>query len=126
MYYPFLRARQFELIALRELATEEATQGVIIPVLEPVKETHNNLTLAHKVFQDKNQTAYLIVNPTIGELAGDSSFYLEYLNELENSKFIPAFHYRNNSDFINQSIENFGLSNCMIICQNDVNPDDSE
>lgn len=126
MYYPFLRARQFELIALRELATEEATQGVIIPVLEPVKETHNNLTLAHKVFQDKNQTAYLIVNPTIGELAGDSSFYLEYLNELENSKFIPAFHYRNNSVFINQSIESFGLSNCMIICQNDVNPDDSE
>ncbi|MBN8574099.1 MAG: sce7725 family protein [Candidatus Kapabacteria bacterium] len=126
MYYPFLRARQFELIALRELATEGATQGVIIPVLEPVKETHNNLTLAHKVFQDKNQTAYLIVNPTIGELAGDSSFYLEYLNELENSKFIPAFHYRNNSEFINQSIESFGLSNCMIICQNDVNPDDSE
>ncbi|MFA7390190.1 MAG: sce7725 family protein, partial [Proteiniphilum sp.] len=81
---------------------------------------------AHKVFQDKNQTAYLIVNPTIGELAGDSSFYLEYLNELENSKFIPAFHYRNNSEFINQSIESFGLSNCMIICQNDVNPDDSE
>ncbi len=126
MYYPFLRARQFELIALRELATEEATQGVIIPVLEPVKETHNNLTLAHKVFQDKNQNAYLIVNPTIGELEGDSSFYLEYLNELENSKFIPAFHYRNNSEFINQSIESFGLSNCMIICQNDVNPDDSE
>ncbi|MCA0427638.1 MAG: sce7725 family protein [Bacteroidetes bacterium] len=126
MYYPFLRARQFELIALRELATEGATQGVIVPVLEPVKETHNNLTLAHKVFQDKNQTAYLIVNPTIGELAGDSSFYLEYLNELENSKFIPAFHYRNNSEFINHSIASFGLSNCMIICQNDVNPDDSE
>ena len=126
MYYPFLRARQFELIALRELATEGATQGVVIPVLEPVKETHNNLTLAHKVFQDKNQTAYLIVNPTIGELAGDSSFYLEYLNELENSKFIPAFYYRNNSEFINQSIESFGLYNCMIICQNDVNPEDSE
>jgi hypothetical protein len=126
MYYPFLRARQFELIALRELATEEATQGVIIPILEPVKETHNNLTLAHKVFQDKNQTAFLIVNPSIGELIGDVNFYLEYINELENPKFLPAFHYRNNSKFINQSIESFGLSNCMIICQNDVNPDDLE
>lgn len=124
MYYPFLRARQFELIALRELATEEATQGVIIPILEPVKETHNNLTLAHKVFQDKNQTAYLIVNPTIGELAGDSNFYLEYLTELENSKFLPAFHYKNNSEYINQSIESFSLSNCLVLCQNDVNPDD--
>lgn len=126
MYYPILRARQFELIALRELATEEATQGVILPILEPVKETHNNLTLAHQVFQDKNQTAYLIVNPTIGELAGDSNYYLEYLSELEDSKFLPAFHYRNNSDFINQSIESFGLNSCMIICQNDVNPEDLE
>ncbi|PKO99007.1 MAG: hypothetical protein CVU13_07720 [Bacteroidetes bacterium HGW-Bacteroidetes-8] len=126
MYYPFLRARQFELIALRELAAEEAIQGVIIPIIEPVKETHNNLTLAHKVFQDKSQTAYLIVNPTIGELAGDSNFYLEYLTELENAKFFPAFHYKNNSDFINQSIESFGLNKCMIICQNDVNPDDLE
>lgn len=126
MYYPFLRARQFELIALRELAAEEATQGVIIPILEPVKETHNNLTLAHKVFQDKSQTAYLIVNPTIGELAGDSNFYLDYLTEIEDAKFFPAFHYKNNSDFINKSIESFGLNECMIICQNDVNPDDIE
>lgn len=126
MYYPFLRARQFELIALRELATEGATQGAVVPILEPVKETHNNLTLAHKVFQDKNQTAYLIVNPTIGELSGDSNFYLEYLSELEDSKFLPAFIYKNNSDFINQSIGSFSLNSCMIICQNDVSPDDSE
>lgn len=124
MYYPFLRARQFELIALRELAIEEATQGVIIPILEPVKETHNNLTLAHNVFQEKNQNAYLIVNPTIGELTGDSNFYLEYLADLIDAKFFSAFYYRNNSEFINQSIDIFGLDNCMIICQNNVNPDD--
>ena len=68
MYYPYLRARQFELIALRELASEDAIQGCVVPILEPVKETHNNLTLAHKVFLEKGQTAYLIVNPTIGEL----------------------------------------------------------
>lgn len=124
MYYPFLRARQFELIALRELAVEEAIQGIIIPILEPVKEAHNNLTLAHKVFQDKGQTAYLIVNPTIAELAGSSNFYLKYLAELEDAKFFPAFHYKNNSDLINRSIESFGLKNCMIICQSDVDPDD--
>lgn len=126
MYYPFLRARQFELIALRELATEDATQGVIVPILEPVKETHNNLILAHKVFQEKSQNAYLILNPTVGELSGDSNFYLKYLSELQDLKFLPAFHYRNNFAFIIQSIESFGLNNCMIICQNDVNPDDIE
>lgn len=124
MYYPYLRARQFELIALRELAIETVTQGVIVPILEPVKETHNNLKLAHNVFQDKNQTAYLIINPSIGELAGDSSFYLEYISKLDDARFSPAFHYKNNSEFINQSIDNFGLNNCMIICQNHVNTDD--
>ena len=126
MYYPFLRARQFELIALRELASEEATQGVIIPILEPVKETHNNLTLAHKVFLDKGQKAYLILNPTIGELAGDSNFYLEYLSTLEEGVFIPAFHYRNNAPFIIQCIAQFEITNCMVICQNDISSEDAE
>lgn len=125
MYYPFLRARQFELIALRELATEEATQGVIIPILEPVKETHNNLNLAHKVFQEKGQSAYLVVNPKFGELAGDSQFYIEYLATLNYEVFLPAFHYRNNAEYINQSIEQFGLTNCMLICENDIEGDDT-
>lgn len=124
MYYPFLRARQFELIALRELATEEATQGVIIPILEPVKKTHNNLNLAHKVFQDKGQSAYLVVNPKFGELAGDSQFYIEYLDTLNYEVFLPAFHYRNNAEYIDQSIEQFGLTNCMLICENDIEGDD--
>ena len=125
MYYPFLRARQFELIALRELATEGATQGVIIPILEPVKETHNNLNLAHKVFQEKGQNAYLVVNPKFGELAGDSQFYIEYLAALNYEVFLPAFHYRNNAEYINQSIEQFGLTNCMLICENDIEGDDT-
>ncbi|MFN8712081.1 MAG: sce7725 family protein [Bacteroidota bacterium] len=124
MYYPFLRARQFELIALRELATEGATQGVIVPILEPVKETLNNLNLAHKVFQGKGQSAYLIVNPKSGELAGDGLFYTEYLASLNYEVFLPAFHYRNNAEYINQSIEQFGLTNCMLICENDIEGDD--
>lgn len=124
MYYPFLRARQFELIALRELAAEQATQGVIYPILEPVKETHNNLTLAHQVFNENNQTAYLIVNPTSGEVPGDGQFYLEFLRALNDQTFIPAFHYKNNASYINQSITNFGLQNCMIVCQNVVSAED--
>ena len=125
MYFPFLRARQFELIALRELVIEGATQGVIVPILEPVKETHNNLNLAHKVFQEKGQSAYLVVNPKFGELAGDSQFYIEYLATLNYEVFLPAFHYKNNAEYINQSIEQFGLTNCMLICENDIEGDDT-
>ena len=63
MYYPFLRARQFELISLRELALENMIQGNITPVLEPVKEAFNNLNLAHKIFEEKGLQSFLIVNP---------------------------------------------------------------
>jgi hypothetical protein len=120
MYYPLLRARQFELIALRELASEGATQDVITPILEPIKETHNNLNLAYKVFQEKGQQAFLIVNPTYGELAGDSQFYIEYLSNLKEDVFLPAFHYRDNAQYIIQCIEQFGISKCMLICENDI------
>lgn len=124
MYYPLLRARQFELIALRELATEQATQENIRPIIEPVKRNHNNLNLAHKVFNEKNQVAYLIVNPGDGENSGDTDIYLNYIREIESTVFIPAFYFRENTEYIISSIENFGIRECMLICSNDVNADD--
>jgi len=126
MYYPFLRSRQFELIALRELAHEGMTQGYIMPVLEPVKESHNNLNLAHGVFQEQQQRAYLIVNPSVGEMAGDNDDFLSYLANLDGSTFLPAFHYHNNTDYIRQSIADFSLNNCMLICQSIENTDDDD
>lgn len=126
MYYPFLRARQFELIALRELAFEGVTQGFIIPILEPVKETHNNLNLAYRIFEERNQSVYFIVNPSVGELIGDNTHYLDYLVEQNNDIMLPAFHYRNNSEYITQSIENYSLNQCMLICKNDISENDQE
>ncbi len=124
MYYPYLRARQFELIALRELAAENKMQGVILPILEPVKKTNNNLNLLHKVFQEHGQTAYLIVNPMVGEASGDSTHYIEYLNSLDDSLFRPAFHFRSNAEYIRQNISAHRLNGCMLICPNEVNAED--
>ena len=126
MYYPYLRARQFELIALRELATEGAIQGVVIPILEPVKETHNNLNLACSVFNQNNQRAYLIVNPMTGELNGDGTHYLDYLTSLEYEVYLPAFHYRSNGNYIRECIDDFNLRDNLLICQNDINADDPD
>lgn len=51
MYFPYLRARQFELIALRELVQEGGIlKDSIMPVLEPVRKGLNNLDLVNKVF----------------------------------------------------------------------------
>lgn len=99
MYYPFLRARQFELIAIRELAAEEAIQNRIVPVLEPVKESMNSLNLANRALQECTQLAYLILNPLVGELPGDNEIFSDYLESLGRSAFLPAFHYTNNAVF---------------------------
>lgn len=115
MYFPYLRARQFELITLRELVSE-GVLSKITPVLEPVKEGFNNLNLAHKVFQENDFKPYLIVNPFEGEITGDREIFLDYISELDNPKFQVAFHYSDNLDYINSSIEKYNLNNCLIVC----------
>ena len=110
-----MRARQFELISLRELVLEKALSKVI-PILEPVKETFNNLNLAHKVFQENDFYSYLIVNPLCGEKSGDTDHYLDYLEELDALKFKHAFHFNDNLKYIEESIERFNIQDCMLIC----------
>ena len=87
MYFPYLRARLFELITLRELVNENKLQN-ITPVLEPVKDSFNNLNLAHKAFQEKDFNAYLILNPFNGKSRGDSDVFLTYFSELDNNRFL--------------------------------------
>lgn len=124
MYFPYLRARQFELISLRELVNDDKLQN-ITPVLEPVKESFNNLNLAHKVFQEKDFYAYLIVNPFKGEVLGDTDFFLTYLSELDDRKFLPAFHYSDNADYIISNIEKYNLEDCLIICLDNFSDEES-
>ena len=124
MYFPYLRARQFELITLRELVTE-GVLSKIIPVLEPVKESFGNLNLAHKIFQEKDFNAYLIVNPFKGEMPGDTEIFLSYISTLDNCKFLPAFHYSDNIEYISSSIERYQLDNCLIICLDNFSDEES-
>lgn len=122
MYYPILRARQFELIALRELAENNATQEFVIPILEPIKTSYNGLNIAHKILKDNSQFAYLIVNPTVGQPDYGRS-HLEYLHRLGSDKvYLPAFHY-NLSAKIQENIQKYNLSNCLLICDNNTDVD---
>ncbi|MEM9299880.1 MAG: sce7725 family protein [Bacteroidota bacterium] len=126
MYYPLLRARQFELITIRELVVENAIQDVVIPIFEPVKETHNNLDIAFDIFQQGTQSAYFILNPENGEMAGDGTHYLDYFSTKQRGTYLPAFRYRSNGNYIRQAIQNYDLRSCLILCQNDVNPNNPD
>lgn len=126
MYYPLLRARQFELIALRELVAENLTQGFITPILEPVKKTHNNLKIAFDIFAKKQQRIYLVANPIVGETKGDSKNILDFLHGFRPESVKVAFYYNQNASFINTCIDEYELDECMLLCDKDISTEDLE
>lgn len=125
MYYPFLRARQFELITIRELAAETAIQGHVIPVLEPVKQAFSGLNLANTALISNRQSAFLILNPLVGEIKGDQEVFCNYLISLDASGFLPAFIYTDNAEYINGLIAKHKMKTCMIICRSNFTDDSS-
>ena len=50
MYYPYLRGKQFELIALREFAQQIQKEFHVCPIIEPVKSGLNSLKMAINLF----------------------------------------------------------------------------
>ncbi|MCP4123229.1 MAG: sce7725 family protein [Bacteroidetes bacterium] len=66
MYFPFLRGKQFELIALRESVGFLGEN--IIPVIEPVKRSLVSLKKCLGLLNESDVKVILIANPKVGEL----------------------------------------------------------
>lgn len=70
MYFPYLRGKQYELLALKEMATLLGANGQIIPVIEPVKAPDGGLNRCLVELTDRGVDPVLVVNPMVGEIAG--------------------------------------------------------
>jgi hypothetical protein len=87
MYFPYFRGRQYELLALRELAQSGLLGARVIPVVEPIKPT-STFSGAIKQFVDKGQALALIINPAVGDLANGSD--IEAVLPYVTGSVIPA------------------------------------
>ena len=67
MYYPLFRGKRFDYLAIREALPKLVTNGKIIPIIEPVKASHDDLHAFLKAVNGKIKHAVLI-NPTVGPL----------------------------------------------------------
>ena len=65
MYFPYLRGRQYELIALRELLENNKLSNNVIPIIEPVR-LSPTLVSTLEAFATKKQPCDLIMNPAVG------------------------------------------------------------
>lgn len=93
MYFPYLRGRQYELIAIRELVEKSLISRKVIPVIEPVK-LSSALIKTLRSSQERDFTLGLVRNPQVGDM----------LRDLKNDK---------NEKYRDQFYELLGTSNIM-------------
>ena len=71
MYFPYLRGRQFELIALRELVEKGVLSSRIIPIIEPVK-LSSTLVKTIETYGENSKQLAIITNPKVGSFSSDA------------------------------------------------------
>lgn len=127
MYFPYLRSKQFELIALREFAIQYPNTEQIIPIIEPVKSTFNGLTTAARIMFEQNLRFALVLNPADGDFKRITKDILSEISILSENmeKWIPTFLYQNNGETILSAIQDQELNNVMVIFKNGIDISDS-
>lgn len=97
MYFPILRGRQFELLALRECISQGILSNRIIPILEPVKVSSTYIKTIESFIKENKQIA-IIRNPQVGSWVKDlkkesNNQICEQINaQLKNPNIIPGFY----------------------------------
>ncbi|MCL6166203.1 MULTISPECIES: sce7725 family protein [Acinetobacter calcoaceticus/baumannii complex] len=95
MYYPILRGKQNELLALRELV-EANVLGNYTPIIEPVKNNFSSLIKAIEELNKKGIEPVVIVNPDKGDFKKSNPIlsYKNIQNEKGNLSFLPCINYQ--------------------------------
>lgn len=93
-YYPYLRGRQFELLALRDLVEKNCLSNKVVPIIEPVRFSPT-LIKTLNVFKEKSKVYALIQNPQYGnfweQIKKGQDMENEYKNSVSESKQINAY-----------------------------------
>jgi hypothetical protein len=80
MYFPYLRGKQYELIALRELSSVMANKRAkVSPIIEPVKDS-STLKKTLSDLRAQNINFNIIINPKKGDLIASTAAILGVLN----------------------------------------------
>lgn len=116
MYYPYLRGKQYELIALREFSKKYPSNGQIVPIIEPVKENLRSLNIALQAMSSKSMNFALILNPSDGDFQYVRKDIINEIEELQTINWIPAFLYHHSKQAaILDEINKHHLENVMIV-----------
>ncbi len=130
MYFPYLRGKQYELLALRDFAVANRNIERIVPIIEPVKNQFNALNTAISTMIEKRFLFAIVLNPKDGDFKhpnvnNDILGYLTPLTKMQET-WIPAYIYKRNASTLIEHIERNSLRHVMIILPNGADVNDDE
>lgn len=129
MYLPYLRGKQFELLALKSFSQNNPNCSSIIPIIEPVKINTKALEIAFNVMMENQLRFTVILNPREGDfkhpINNDILSFVPSLNEkLDN--WIPAYIYNKNGNRIIEHSNHYELKDLMIIFNQSIDFNDPD
>ena len=128
MYFPYLRGKQFELLALRELVSLlERKRDKISPIIEPVKNTSGLIT-AFSELRKSSINFNVIINPSVGDMVTKSEEILNKISHLltgyENFQLAILVESGTDYERLFEFIQNSGISNAQLtFVHNEMNDD---
>ncbi len=100
-YYPYLRGKQFELLALRAFSNDSPGNQNICPIIEPVRTSFSSIGLAVGEMLKHSLQFACVLNPEEGEFKHQPGVdLLHEVSALSDSlgSWIPAYIYRKEND----------------------------
>lgn len=115
MYFPYLRGKQYELLALRDLVSLPLDKDKIIPIVEPVKSL-KSVTTALEMLKPIDVRIQLLVNPMYGDFVNKSDEVIKFIEESASrgqDNIIPTFLVNDDKDvdFIIKACDENGFNN---------------
>lgn len=129
MYYPYLRGKQYELLALRDFSSANKNCQTIVPIIEPVKSQMNGLNMAISAMLANGMKFAVIINPMDGDFKHpnvNNDIVMKLTTPKDDrDQWIPAYLYNNCTDKILRHAENHHFNDLMIVFPSgvDVNND---
>ncbi|MHA7579497.1 sce7725 family protein [Paenibacillus vandeheii] len=116
MYFPYLRAKQFELIALRELAENNLIGKYVLPVIEPVRLSSTLIRLI-ELYSGEGRNIGVVQNPKVGVFniefneESDDNLSLAYRESIKSPFVLNSYVTDQNTKIWLSKLESEGANN---------------
>ena len=119
MYLPYLRGKQFELLALTELLQNNLLSENIIPIIEPIKFSSTFINTIN-IFIRNSRNIVVIHNPKVGNLYSDinEEDYDTLINMLRSDYVIVGHIMNENSHEELDRLQQYGINKSNVLAMN--------